>query len=64
VGRGSVGGGSGMGGGSALGSGMALVGRGLGAVETRFDASKRVPPACTMLVHNLYIVDDIFDIII
>jgi hypothetical protein len=43
---------------------MALVGRGLGAVETCFDASKCVPPACTMLVHNLYIVDDIFDIII
>ena len=38
---------------------MILVGGGLGAVKTRQNASKRVPPACTVLDHNLYIVDKI-----
>ena len=41
------------------GTGGDITGEGMGAVKTRQNASKRVPPAHTMLVHNLYIVDDI-----
>jgi hypothetical protein len=36
-------------------------GRGLGTVKMCQNTSKRVPPACTVLVHNLYNVDDIFE---
>jgi hypothetical protein len=54
-----------MGGGSALGSWMALVGRGLGAVETRFDPSKCVLPACTSCLSTISTLwTIIFDIII
>ena len=41
------------------GTGEDITGEGMGAVKTRQNTSKRVPPAHTMLVHNLYIVDDI-----
>jgi hypothetical protein len=38
-----------------------IEGEELGGVKTRSDASKRIPPACTVLIHNLYIVDNIFN---
>jgi len=38
-------------------------GEGLGIVGGCKDASKHIPLACTLLIHNLYIVDNIFDII-
>jgi len=43
---------------------MTSVGRDdwLGAVKTRQNASKCVPLVCTLLVHNLYIVEDIIEI--
>ena len=51
---------------TTAGTGEVIVigGEGLGAAKTRQNASKRVPPACTVLVHNLYIVDDICYLII
>jgi hypothetical protein len=36
-------------------------GRGLGAVKMCQNMSKHVSLACTVLVHNLYNVDDIFE---
>jgi len=38
-------------------------GEGIGGCKDASKRVKRIHPACTLLVHNLYIVDDIFEII-
>ena len=38
-------------------------GEGIGGCKDTSKCVKHVHPACTLLVHNLYIVDDIFEII-
>ena len=41
------------------GTGEDITEEGMGAIKMHQNASKRVPSAHTMLVHNLYIVDNI-----